>query len=234
MTEELRMEGTDASDQLKQTSEPLKSPHLAAADNPTDARTDGSRYNLNDSGHSTPTHGNPFAQPTESNHGNVFQPYAIEEPGDEPESAVQKRELPCLPDYFERWQRELVDYMDDLGYQSNKTANLKLHQSQRRGQKRKSTNPTSGGSMHSSQSHRSKSKTGIIETPLHVPGLSPKRRRRRSKLPGDTAKGISPVTLHDFREERSDGSLSSDLRSTGASSAESTNESAVADEMDID
>lgn len=211
-----------------------KSPPVAAKDDPPDIHTDGSGHSLNDSGPTTPVHETPFNQPTERNKDNVFHPYAIEEPDDEPEPAVQKRELLCLPDYFECWQRELVDSMHDLGARANKAvaAATKSHQNQRRGQKRKSAN--SNGALHNSQSHRSKSKTRLEETPLHVPGLGPKRRRRRSKLPGDAAGNGRPVSLHHFREIRSDGSSSTDLPSTGASSTDTVNESAIADEMDID
>lgn len=214
------------------------SPPFAASDNPADAQTDSSVHSLNDSGPSTPVHETAPIQSTDKPRTIVYQPYAIEEPDDEPEPASQKRELPCLPDYFECWQRELVDSMHDLGSRANKAvaaaAAAKLHQNQRRGQKRKPANSNGGGNLHNSQSHRSKSKTRAEEAPLHVPGLGPKRRRRRSKLPGDAAGNGRPVSLHDFRESRSGESSSSEPHSTGASSTDTINETAIADEMDID
>lgn len=235
MAEDLSMEGTDSSIPLNGASAIPKSPPFSAKDKPADVRTDGSGHSLNDSGPSTPVHETPSNQSAESNKGNVFQPYAIEEPDDEPEPAGPKRELPCLPDYFECWQRELVDSMHDLGSRANKaaTATAKPHQNQRRGQKRKPANST--GALHNSQSHRPKSKTRLEEAPLHVPGLGSKRRRRRSKLPGDAAGNNGrPVSLHHFRETCSAGSSSSDPHSTGTSSTDTVNETAVADEMDID
>lgn len=212
-----------------------KSQPFATSDSPVDAQTDSSGHSLNDSGPSTPVHEVPLSQPLNENKNNVFQPYAIEEPDDEPEPTIQRRELPCLPDYFECWQRELVDSMHDLGSRANKavTAAVKLHQNQRRGLKRKSANSNGAGNLHNSQSQRSKSKTGLEEPPLHVPGLGSKRRRRRSKLEGDVAGNDRPVSLNDFRESRSDGSSSSDIHSTGASSTDTVDESANVDEMDI-
>lgn len=222
---------SSASHQQTSTSTPPNSPPLFSTDNIADANTDGS---FNDSGPSTPIHEHPPSRATEGDHDKAVQPYDIEEPDDEPEPAVPRLDLPRLPDNFERWQRELVDYMDGLGSQSNKTSISKLHASQKRGQKRKSTVPTSSGNQQSSQSHRSKSRTRINESALHVPGLSSKRRRRCSKLPGETARNARPVSLDDFREALCDGSSSSENPSTGASSADTIDESAVADEMDID
>lgn len=224
------MDKADSSASHQETFTPPKSPPLFSTDNIADVKTDGSGCSFNDSGPSTPVHEHTSSRATEEDHGKAVQPYDIEEPDDEPEPAVQRLELPRLPDNFERWQRELVDYMDGLGSQSNKASISKLHASQKRGQKRKSTVPMSSGNQHSSQSHRSKSRTRINESALHVPGLSSKRRRRRSELPGETARNARPVSLDDFREARRDGSSSS----TGASSAETVDESAVADEMDID
>lgn len=234
MIEGLSMVGTEPSVPLNGASAMPKSSPFAATDNPADVHTDGSGHSLNVSGPSTPVHETSLNQPAESNADNVFQPYAIEEPDDEAESAHLKRDLPCLPDYFECWQRELVDSMHDLGSRPNKAvaAAAKPHQNPRRGQKRKPVNST--GALHNSQFHRSKSKTRLEETPLHVPGLGSKRRRRRSKLPGDVAGNGGPVSLQHFRETHSDGSSSSDPLSAGASSTDTVDETAVADEMDID
>lgn len=236
MAEDLSMGGTNSSVPLNEASAMPKSSPFRESDNHTDVHTDGSGHSLNDSEPSTPVHETPFSQFTDKTQTNIYRPYAIEEPDDEADPVVQKRVLPCLPDYFERWQRELVDSMHDLGSRANKAVAVvaKLHQNQRRGQKRKSANANGAGNMHNSQPHRSESKTRIEEAPLHVPGLGPKRRRRRSKLPGDAAGNGRPVSLHDFRETHSDGSSSSEPHSTGASSTDTVNESAVADEMDID
>lgn len=228
------MEEADSSASRQQAFTPPKSPPPLSTNNIADAKTDGSGCSFNDSGPSTPVHEHPPSPVTAEDNGKAIQPYDIEEPDDEPEPAVQRLDLPRLPDNFERWQRELVDYMDGLGSQSNKTSISKGHASQKRGQKRKSTAPASSGNQHSSQPHRSKSRTRINESALHVPGLSSKRRRRRSKLPGENTRNARPVSLDDFREARCSGSSSSENPSTCASSTDTIDESAVADGMDID
>lgn len=217
------MEEASASEYLSGGPELLNSPTLASPNISTNMQTDGREHSLNDSGPSTPTHEDlPDGQSTGSIHGSIFRPYAIEEPDDEPAPTLRRPELPCLPDSFEHWQRELVKSIHDLGNEHIKARHFKVSQSQGRGLKRKSTD------AQYSTSCQSKSKTRTDDTPLHVPGLSSKRLRRRSRLPGDI------LSLHDFREVRGDESSSSDWDSTGTSSPDSIDEFAIPDEMNID
>jgi len=164
----------------------------------------------------------------------IFRPYDIEEPDDQPESIAQRPELPRLPDSFERWQRDLTDYMNGIGHSSDKEFTAKMPPAQRRGRKRKSPNISGSGHVQNSSSHRSCSRAMSDEQQAPVPGLGFKRRRRRSKLPSDAAKATRTASLYDFRETCSIGSSSSDPHSTDASSAGTPDECALTDEMDID
>lgn len=239
MAEDATMDGPDASNCLNETDEPSlrrsQPLHSMVAGHAVNTPTDDSGQDLNDPGPSISNHENASrntADTAETNF-NTYRPYAVEEPDDEPDSSKPKRELPCLPDCFECWQRELVDSMDNLD-RCNRKPGVKVSPLQKRGQKRKPASFVSSGDPHSFQSYQSKPSTWSDEASLSVPGLSPKRRRRRSKILGDAAKSGRTVSLHDFREARSNGSSSSDLPSTDASSADTINESAFADEMDID
>lgn len=229
MAEDLPTEEANASEFVPRKPELSNSPTFASPNISTDMQTEGREDSPNESGPSTPTHEHlPSGQTTDSIHGTIFRPYAIEEPDDELAPTARRLELPCLPDYFEHWQRELMESIHDLGNERTKARHLKVSQSQGRGLKRKSTNSVITGDAQYSTSCQSKSKTRTDDTPLHVPGLSSKRLRRRSRQPGDI------VSLHDIREARGDESSSSDLDSTGTSSPDTMDESAIAEEMDID
>lgn len=199
---------------------------IALEDLGNNTSADGSGHSLNGLGPSTLLH------TTNNAASNVtVKPYAIEEPDDDPAPVVQK-ELPCLPDNFERWQRELADYMKDLDSAPDSAADSShacAHPSSpKRGKKRK---PPSTGHLHPLNCHPFGSRSRPQET--QSTGLCPKRRRRRSKHP----KEDRPVSLHDFRETReaqSSNSSSSDLRSTDMSSTETMNDTPMSDEMDID
>ncbi|KAJ5639394.1 uncharacterized protein N7484_007256 [Penicillium longicatenatum] len=197
----------------------------------SDSRTDYSEHSLNGSGPSTPMATDNLNIPPEMPNVKVYHPYDIEEPDDEPNPAVQKLEFQCLPDFFEGWQRELIEYMNGLGNDPSKQIISKPLTAPRRGQKRKPSS-MSGTGYHSSHSPCSTFKTGPGEEPMSVPGLSSKRRRRRSKIPDDSMKAAHSVSLHDFREDRVNGGSSSDAWSTD-SSAEMY-ESAIVDDMDLD
>jgi hypothetical protein len=202
---------------------------IAPEDLRNNTSADGSGHSVNESGPSTPLH---------TTNNVTVKPYAIEEPDDEPDeepdddpAPIAQKELPCLPDNFERWQRELVDYMNDLKSATDvatDSSHAWAHQSSpKRGKKRKPTGP---GHLHPLNSHPFKPRSRSQET--RSTGLYPKR-RRRSKHP----KEDGPVSLHDFRETReaqSSTSSSSDLRSTDMSSTETMNDTPLSDEMDID
>ncbi|CAL5866240.1 uncharacterized protein PFLUO_LOCUS447 [Penicillium psychrofluorescens] len=199
---------------------------IAPEDLGNNTSADGSGHSLNGSGPPTPLH-------TTSNATNsiTVKPYAIEEPDDDP-APVAQRELPCLPDHFERWQRELADYMNSLDSATDSATDSShawTHPSSpKRGKKRK---PTGTGHLNPLSCHPLGSRSRSQEA--QSTGFCPKKRRRRSKH----AKEDRPLSLHDFREAReaqSSTSSSSDLRSTDMSNTETTNDTPMNDEMDID
>lgn len=229
MTEDLEMKGSD----------PILPPcgcvpsGLCSEPTPNEppdesAYTSGPR--IEDREPATLTSQNDSREASESNaNTTVITPYAIEEPDDD-DSAVQL-EWPCLPDNFERWQRDLVDYMHRLDYDPSPEAPPK----QARGQKRKSGISAGIGHHHPLQSSSPCPTTRSDTAQSMASGLGPKRRRRRRKLPPEDAKAArSACSLNHFRERQSSGSSSSEMRSTDTSSAETMNESATADAMDID
>lgn len=230
MADDLRMEDLESSNVPLRSTESTRSSPSAAHDI-SDARTDYSGHSLNGSSPPTPMADDLNMAP-EMPDVRVYHPYDIEEPDDEPDPAVQRLELPSLPDHFEGWQRELIEYMNGLDNDPSKRIITRPLTAPKRGQKRKpSSMPETG--YHSSHYPCSTFKTGQGEEPLSVPGLRSKRRRRRSKIPDDSMKAAQSVSLYDFREDAGNFSSSSDPWSTD-SSAEAMHESAIADDMDID
>ncbi|KAF3390469.1 hypothetical protein F1880_009064 [Penicillium rolfsii] len=235
MSEELHMEGSFSFDQSNEPVNPIGFSAYSPSYNATATVTDSSSHSVNDSRPFTHTHENRAENMSYTAEIEPLRPYAIEEPDEEldydPEPFVQPRHaLPCLPDCFERWQRELIDRIDDMEDKSVSGSSSKLSPSQKRGQKRTLIGAIGAGGFHVG-SHRSKSKAKLDDLASSVNGLSPKRRRRRSKIPEDNAK-LPHVSLHDFRENRDNQSSSSDLPSS--SSINTANESALVDEMNID
>jgi hypothetical protein len=226
------MEGTSSSDQSNKPADPLGFSPCSPSSTAAGHVTDSSSHSVNDSGPSTPTHENLPENMSYTAEIRPLRPYAIEEPDDEPaydpEPVMQWRQLPCLPDCFERWQRELIDRIDDMDDKFVTSPSAKPSPSPKRGQKRKLI----GAGDFPMGSHRSKSKAKLDDPALPINGLSPKRRRRRSKIPEDNAKHPHTVSLHDFRDTRVNESSSSDFLSS--SSIDTANESALVDEMDID
>lgn len=204
----------------------------SAAHDIFDAPTDYSGHSLNGSNPSTPMAADDFDMAPDMPTIKVHHPYDIEEPDDESDPAVQRLELPSLPDHFEGWQRELIEYMKGLDNNPSKQIIYRPLTAPKRGQKRKSSSMPGAG-YHSSHYPCSTFKTGQGEEPLPVPGLRSKRRRRRSKVTDDSMKATQTVSLHDFRDDADNWSSSSDPWSTD-SSAEAMQESAMADDMDID
>lgn len=205
-------------------------PAYHVADDPAD----GSEHSLNDSGPSTPIHDDEGDEDIDTTSPLILRPYAIEEPSDESISAHPRPELPSLPDYFERWQRELKDSVNDLGSEPNRsTCNARLSSTPRRGQKRKVAQPA--GAIHHppTSSTPSKNKDRLNEPGITVPGLSPKRRRRRSRIAADAGKSTRTASLDEFRETQASDSSSSDQPMTDIS-VDTTPETNLTDEMDID
>ncbi|KAJ5115032.1 hypothetical protein NUU61_000791 [Penicillium alfredii] len=193
-------------------------PDFASSHEMSDTPTDGT-WSLNDSGPSTPTHENDSVADPKSQ---VVKPYAIEEPPEEPKYETRNLELPSLPDFLERWQRDLTDYMENLDWKSNLSASTRLHtNSQKRGQKRKPTHPAT--TRYSNPPRKTK-----LEDPrCPCPRLSLKRQRRCNKPVPDTP-AAHDTAFRDFRETQSNESSSPDQQSPTAS----MNDSAT--EMDID
>lgn len=234
MADDLQMEDLESSDvPLGSTESTRSSP--SAAHNISDAATDFSGHSVNGSCPSTPMATDNLNMAPDMQNVRVYHPYDIEEPDDEPDPAVQRldlQRLPSLPDHFEGWQRELIEYMNGLDKDPSKIIVSRPMAAPKRGQKRKPSNMFGAG-YHPSHYPCSPFKTEQGEELMSVPGLCSKRRRRRSKLPDDSMKATQSVSLHDFREDEGNCSSSSDPWSTD-SSAEAMHESAIDDEMDID
>ena len=198
---------------------PPESPSSAWADDTGRSPTDASEQSLNDLGPPTPTHGNGLSPVSKSADTEVFYPYAIEEPEEESNTPLPRPDLPPLPDYLERWQRDLIEHIHDFDTSDREY----LSTGETRGQKRKSANFTN---RCASASYRSRPS-------LTVTGLSSKRRRRRMRQSGDSANSDRLESLHQFRESQKNGSSSSDLQSSDTSSPDAESLFPT-DTMDID
>lgn len=235
MTEELCMDEMISSNQTNDPASPFSCHPCSSADKGAGVATDSSSHSVNDSGPSTPTHENPPENMSDISEVKVLRPYAIEEPDDDPEPPVQRRlALPCLPDYFEIWQRELIDRIDDMDHADGKAvtkSSAKLSPVPKRGQKRKPIGVASAGDSYTAIPG-SKCRAKLDDSALSLCGLSPKRRRRRSKAQEERPKDPHSTSLHDFRDPRVNQSSSSDWQSS--SSADTADDSALVDEMDID
>lgn len=231
MTEDLRLGQGDPSNipDMNPDLYQFSTPAYDVADDPAD----GSGHSLNDSGPSTPIYDDEGDEDIDTTSPLILRPYAIEEPSDESISADPRPELPSLPDYFERWQRELKDSVNDLGSEPNSsTYSARLSSTQRRGQKRKVAQPAGANHHPPTSSIPSRNEHRLNEPGIAVPGLSPKRRRRRSRIAGDAGKFTRTASLDEFRETQASDSSSSDQPMTDNSV--DTTETTLTDEMDID
>lgn len=211
----------------------LSCPPCSPTTNTRDITTDSSSHSVNDLGPSTPTHEILPEDMLDTTSFEPLRPYAIEEPDDEPEPPMQRRlGLPCLPDCFERWQRELVDSIDDMEDKAATSPRASGKPIPKRGLKRKPIGAV--GANHSQPgSLKAKSKAKLDDDALPTCGFNAKRRRRRSKGLDDTTSNSAFVSLHEFRDTRANESSSSELQSS-SSSLDAANKSVLADEMDID
>lgn len=169
----------------------------------------------------------------------VVKPYAIEEPDDERlgNNEPDRPVVSSLPDNLERWHIDLIDSMDDLQCESDRTDSTQ-RSDQKRGQKRKSGAAASGAfpsSAHqSSASAPSGAKHG--DGQYETAGIGRKRSRKRSKRVKEDqnrANDSSPTTSN---ASETCMSSSSAARSTDASGTEAgaTNSDSTADKMDVD
>lgn len=209
-------------------------PLCSSADSTASVSTDSSSHSVNNSKPSTPTLENQPETMSETVGLKVLQPYEIEEPDDpEPEPPVPQRPgLPCLPDYFEIWQRELADRIEDMDNQEVTSSSAKLLPFAKRDRKRKPIGAAGACDYSPAGSHKSKATAKLDDPALSGCGPSPKRLRRRGHQPEVLAKSPATVSLHVFRDSRDKESSSSDLPSS--SGADTADETALADEMDID
>ncbi|CAG8373958.1 unnamed protein product [Penicillium salamii] len=179
----------------------------------TTTGTDESELSVDDSGPSTP------AQDLDSlgdDGVRIIRPYAVEEPEDEPDTP--RRNLLRLPDRFERWQRDLSEYMNDLNYEAD-GQHVASTVPRKQGQKRKLAHaPRQEGDYH-----------GRTSSYMQQEQEQSSKKRRSDSLDD------SPVTssFHAFRDVNVDESSCSDARSTECSGIDTTANS-PGDEMDID
>jgi hypothetical protein len=168
----------------------------------------------------------------------VVKPYAIEEPDDErlETSEPDRFVASSLPDNLERWHIDLIDSMDDLQCESDRTDSTQ-RSDQKRGQKRKSGAAASGASPSAHQSSASApSGTKHGDRQYETPSMGRKRSRKRSKRVKEDqnrANDSSPTTSNGSEACMSSSSAA---RSTDASGTETgtMNSDSTADKMDVD
>lgn len=177
--------------------------------------SDESELSLDDSGPLTPAHDLDLSNGHEG--ARIIKPYAIEEPEDDDESETPTRNLLRLPDQFERWQRDLSEYMNDLNYEAD--GQYAAPQAARKqGHKRKFT--------YAARQNRNSFGPNSPDT-RPVNEESSKKRRSNAN---------SPITdsFHAFRESNADESSCSEPRSADCSGIDTENNSPGVDYMDID
>jgi hypothetical protein len=208
-----------------------QTPRLSPFD-PAGPLTDESGRSVNDSGPSTPTHDIDLFEGNEnhdSDDSQVIRPYAIEEPDDEPDVTLPRHDLRCLPDYFERWQRDLREYMNGLNLQPDNSNMTKQLTMGKRGQKRKPVSTASSTHSHCG-SHSFRRRSTLAEPQRQVHDENRKRRRGYS---GESWDHHDTSSFHAFREPKTNESSSSEAQTPDLSGTETMDDSA-ADEMDID
>jgi hypothetical protein len=199
---------------------------FTSSDAAADPQPEDTEQSMNGSGPSTPTQDtNPFE---ESDKIRIIKPYDIEEPDDDLETSVPRVDLLCLPDPFEQWQRELTDYLNGLDYEHVGFDSNAMPLAPKRGKKRKPAHnalATQQYDPHLAQGHAS------AGTQPEVNGHSPKR-RKFSELQWH-AQDID--SFGTFREANANESSGSETASTDLCGGnDGTNNSPMADEMDID
>jgi hypothetical protein len=196
-------------------------PFDAAAGPPTEE----SEQSVDDSGPSTPILDH---DSLEDNDGIcAIKPYAVEEAEDESESYTPRLDVPRLPDRFERWQRDLSDYMNDLNYQADGQHLASESPVRKRGQKRKSADAVAPR-QHCYPLFEQKP-SSETQHQAHDHGT---KRRRCNRL---SREQLSSTNSFDaYRETNANESSGSETRSTDCSGIETLNNSPMADPMDID
>ena len=143
----------------------------------------------------------------------VVRPYAIEEPDDE-----SARKPPASSGSTPQWQRDLVDSLEELEFESDSSSGSSLWSDQTRGQKRKSASVDS----------RSPQRRATLQPdsdPHDRPNASPKRQckkdtRRKAKI--DLESANAALLSHESPQPRSSVSSGSDMQQTDGKHAGST------------
>lgn len=166
----------------------------------------------------------------------VVKPYAIEEPDDErlETNEPDRPVVSSLPDNLERWHIDLIDSMDNLQCESDRTDSTQ-RSDQKRGQKRKSAASGASPSAHqSSASAPSGARHG--DGQYETPSMGRKRSRKRSKRVKEDQNGANDSSPTTSNGSETCMSSSSAARSTDASGTETgtTNSDSTADKMDVD
>ncbi|KAJ5864782.1 uncharacterized protein N7529_006698 [Penicillium soppii] len=186
--------------------------------------TEESEQSVNDSGPSTPIHD--LESRDNNDEKRIIKPYAVEEPEDEPESYTPSLDVLRLPDRFERWQRDLSDYIKDLKYQADGQKLDSVSIVRKKGLKRKSADTAALGQHCSPPFERN------VFSERHQ-ACSQSTKRRRCNIPSQE-QSYSGELFDTFREAKGNESSSSETQSTDFSGVNTLDNSPMADEMDID
>jgi hypothetical protein len=223
--EDLLMGGTSPASSSESFMPPEYVIGVALFDAAADPQTEESEQSVDDSGPSTPIHNSNLFE--DDYCIRIIKPYAIEEPDDEPDCTITRLNIPCLPDRFERWQRDLADYMDDLNYQPDEL-DLDSRPTQKEGQKRKTahiTGATQNCYPHMKQRHTS------AKTQPQMRGNCTKR-RKFSKQPHGVSQMMN--SFAGYRAADANESSSRETRSASLSASDTMNNSLRTEEMDIE
>ncbi|KAB8260208.1 hypothetical protein BDV32DRAFT_149689 [Aspergillus pseudonomiae] len=174
----------------------------------------------------------PLSQDPDHNAPVVIQPYAIEEPEEDPPPVSSKPAITfLLGPSSEHWQTDLVDSMEDLHCESDNNITRPTSR-YNRGRKRKSPSNATGG-FHVSQ----KQGPGMSLDRRYEEGPDLKLRKLRRKTKqsnealGTPASSLSDVGLSELESSESFCSRSPSLGETGT---DSNQEATAAEHMDLD
>lgn len=174
----------------------------------------------------------PLPQNSDHNAPIVIQPYAIEEPDEEPPPVSSKPTILFLPgSNSEYWQTELVDSMEDLHCESDNSITKPISRYSR-GKKRKPSSTAAGVSQIFQ-----KQGPGISQDRRYEEGPNLKLRKLRRKTKqsnealGTPVGGLSDVGLSELESSESFCSRSPSL---GENGTDSNQETTASEQMDLD
>ncbi|KAJ5970744.1 uncharacterized protein N7479_000662 [Penicillium vulpinum] len=193
-----------------------------------DPQPEENEQSMDDSGPSTPTHDTAKFDDSDDDNVQVIKPYAIEEPHDELEPSVPRIDLLRLPDRFERWQRDLTDYLNDLDDYPVVSNGNTTRSMRKRGRKRK---PAQNTPATEQSNPFLKQRYASAEIQSQVYDHHPKRRRVSEPPQWHPTNTDSFGT---FREPNANESSSSETQSIDMSGNDTIDNSPMPDAMDID